>query len=59
LGFPAESAVRLQAASHTQINDTWLIKKQLTSKPAEWIAEHHLKQAEAAEILIGVAPEHV
>ncbi|ARP81511.1 XRE family transcriptional regulator [Bordetella genomosp. 8] len=56
LGFSAEEAARLQAASRKQINDTRLLKEQLMSELAEWIAEHHLKQAEAAEILMVSRP---
>jgi len=56
LGFPAEEAARLQAASRQQINDTRLLKEQLMSELAEWIAQHNLKQAEAAEILMVSRP---
>jgi len=56
LGFPAEEAARLQAASRRQINDTRLLKEQLMSELAEWIAQHHLKQAEAAQILMVSRP---
>ncbi|WP_027350573.1 helix-turn-helix domain-containing protein [Halotalea alkalilenta] len=51
LGFPAEEATRLQAASRQQINDTRRLKEQLMSALAEWITQHHLKQAEAAKIM--------
>ena len=56
LGFSAEEAKRLQAASRKQINDTRLLKEQLMSALAEWIELHHLKQAEAAEILMVSRP---
>jgi predicted XRE-type DNA-binding protein len=56
LGFPAKEAVRLQAATQQQINDTRLLKEQLMSELAEWIALHHLRQAEAAEILMVSRP---
>ena len=56
LGFSAEEAARLQAASRKQINDTQLLKEQLMTKLADWIAQHHLKQAEAAEILMVSRP---
>ncbi|MDT0498728.1 XRE family transcriptional regulator [Algiphilus sp. W345] len=56
LGFPAEEAARLHAASLQQINDTRLLKEQLMSELTEWIAQHHLKQAEAAEILMVSRP---
>ena len=56
LGFSPEEAERLQAASRKQINDTQLLKEQLMSELAEWIQQHHLKQAEAAEILMVSRP---
>lgn len=56
LGFPEEEAARLQAVSHRQINDTLRLKEQLMAELAEWIAQHHLKQAEAAEILMVSRP---
>ena len=56
LGFPAEEAARLHAASQKQINDTRLLKEQLMTELSSWIDEHHLKQAEAAEILMVSRP---
>lgn len=56
LGFSPEEAKRLQAASKKQINDTKLLKEQLMGELAGWIAQHHLKQAEAAEILMVSRP---
>jgi len=56
LGFAPEEAKRLQALSRKQINDTRLLKQQLMEALAGWIAEHHLKQAEAAEILMVSRP---
>ncbi|MFT0545439.1 helix-turn-helix domain-containing protein [Allopusillimonas ginsengisoli] len=56
LGFPAEEAKRLHAASCQQINETRKIKEQLMSELADWIVQHHLKQAEAAEILMVSRP---
>ena len=56
LGFSAEEAERLQAASRTQINDTRQLKEQLMSELTEWIEQHHLKQAEAAAILMVSRP---
>jgi len=52
LGFTPDEAKRLQAASRKQINDTRLLKQQLMEELSVWIAKHHLKQAEAAEILM-------
>jgi len=56
LGFTPDEAKRLQAASHKQINDTRLLKQQLMEELSVWIAKHHLKQAEAAEILMVSRP---
>jgi predicted XRE-type DNA-binding protein len=51
LSFAPDEAKRLQAASRKQINDSRLLKPQLMEELSVWIAKHHLKQAEAAEIL--------
>jgi predicted XRE-type DNA-binding protein len=56
LGFTPDEAKRLQAASRKQINDTRLLKQQLMKELSVWIAKHHLKQAEAAEILMVSRP---
>lgn len=56
LGFTPEEARRLQAASRKQITDTRLLKQQLMEELSVWIAKHHLKQAEAAEILMVSRP---
>jgi predicted XRE-type DNA-binding protein len=56
LGFSDEEAKRLQTASRQQINDTRQLKEQLMSELAEWIEQHHLKQAEAAQILMVSRP---
>jgi len=56
LGFGPEEARRLQAASRKHINDTRLLKKQLMEELSGWIAEHGLKQADAAEILMVSRP---
>jgi predicted XRE-type DNA-binding protein len=56
LGFTPGEAKRLQAASRKQIHDTRLLKKQLMQELTVWIAKHHLKQAQAAEILIVSRP---
>jgi predicted XRE-type DNA-binding protein len=52
LGFTPDEAKRLQAASRKQIDATRLLKQQLMEELSLWIAKHHLKQAEAAEILM-------
>jgi len=56
LGFTPDEARRLQAASRKQINDTRLLKQQLMDELSVWIAKHHLKQADAAEILMVSRP---
>ena len=56
LGFTPDEAKRLQAASRKQINDTRLLKQQLMEELSVWIAKHHLKQADAAEILMVSRP---
>ena len=56
LGFKPEEAERLQAASRKQINDTRLLKQQLMEELSGWIAQHHLKQTQAAEILMVSRP---
>lgn len=56
LGFSPAEAKRLQAASRKQINDTHVLKQQLMDALSAWIAEHQLKQAEAAEILMVSRP---
>lgn len=56
LGFPAAEARKLLAASRKQINDTRALKQQLMIELANWIAEHQLKQADAAQILMVSRP---
>src|SRR6266496_3867373 len=54
--FTPDEAKRLQAASRKQINDARLLKQQLMEELSIWIAKHHLKQSEAAEILMVSRP---
>lgn len=56
LGFSPEDAKRLYVASKKRINDTKRLKEQLMGELATWIEQHHLKQAEAAEILMVSRP---
>ena len=56
LGFSTAEAERLNLASMKQINDTRQLKEQLMGELAAWIEEHHLKQAEAAEVLMVSRP---
>jgi predicted XRE-type DNA-binding protein len=51
-----DEARRLHAASRKHINDTRLLKQQLMEELSVWIAQHHLKQVEAAEILMVSRP---
>jgi transposase/predicted XRE-type DNA-binding protein len=56
LGFPADEAERLHAASQKQINDTRLLKEQLMIELSTWIEQNNLKQSEAADILMVSRP---
>jgi predicted XRE-type DNA-binding protein len=49
-------ARRLHAASRKHVNDTRLLEQQLMKELSVWIAEHRLKQAEAARILMVSRP---
>ena len=51
LGFDPADAARFHTESQQRINDTKAIKEQLMDELSKWIAENHLKQAEASEIL--------
>ena len=55
-GFPEEEARRLHSASLQQINDIRELKEQLMGELAAWIDQHHLKQSQAAEILMVSRP---
>ena len=56
LGFTQEEAHQLHLASQQQINDTRQLKEQLMAELSGWIEQHHLKQAEAAKILMVSRP---
>lgn len=56
LGFSPAEARRYHAASRAQIDHTLALKEQLMGELASWIEEHHLRQAEAAEILCVTRP---
>ena len=56
LGFSPQEAKRLHAASRKHINHTQRLKRQLMDELSSWIAKHHLKQAEAAEVLMVSRP---
>jgi predicted XRE-type DNA-binding protein len=51
LGFTSDEAERYQAESQALIAQTLALKEQLMGELVSWIDLHHLKQAEAAEIL--------
>jgi len=51
LGFSADEAQHLHAASLREIDDTRVLKQQLMAELTNWIAENRLKQADAAQIL--------
>ena len=56
LGFSASEARKLHAASRKQINDTRLLKQQLMAELSNWITEHQLRQADAAQVLMVSRP---
>lgn len=56
LGFEPAEAQRLHADSQQQINDTKALKAQLMAALAQWMEDNHLKQADAAEILMVSRP---
>jgi len=56
LGFSTEDSDRFQAESRQQINDTKALKEQLMTELSKWISDNHLKQADAAEILMVSRP---
>lgn len=56
LGVSPEEVELIQVVSRQQTHDKQLLKEQLMSELAEWIKQHDLKQAEAAEILMVSRP---
>ena len=56
LGFSLADAAQFQAQSQQQINDTRALKAQLMGELAKWIDSNHLKQTQAAEILMVSRP---
>ncbi|SIO72998.1 Helix-turn-helix domain-containing protein [Burkholderia sp. GAS332] len=56
LGSPPAGAKLLFDASQKQINDTRRLKEQLMAELSTWIAKNHLKQADAAQILMVSRP---
>jgi predicted XRE-type DNA-binding protein len=51
VGFPPDEAELLHTDSQQRIKAALLLKEQLMGELSDWIAEQHLKQAEAAAIL--------
>jgi predicted XRE-type DNA-binding protein len=56
LGFAPDEAERFQAESRQQINDTRVLKEQLMVELSKWISDNHLKQADAAQLLMVSRP---
>ncbi len=56
LGFAATEAAHFQAESQRRIIDTQALKEQLMDELSNWIADNHLKQTEAAGILMVSRP---
>ena len=56
LGFDTTEAVRFDVESQQRISDTKVLKEQLMDELSNWIANNHLKQVEAARILMVSRP---
>lgn len=56
LGFAPAEAEQFHAQSQLQINDTKALKAQLMAELSKWITDNHLKQVQAAEILMVSRP---
>src|ERR1035437_5194628 len=56
LGFAPAEAEQFQTQSQMQINDTKALKAQLMVERSKWITVNHLKQVQAAEILMVSRP---
>jgi predicted XRE-type DNA-binding protein len=56
LGFSPDEAAQFQAEVQQQINHTRALKVQLMGELSQWIHDNHLKQAQAAEILMVSRP---
>jgi predicted XRE-type DNA-binding protein len=56
LGFAPAEAAQFNAELHQQINQAQQLKLQLMQELANWIADSHLKQADAAGILMVSRP---
>lgn len=56
LGVSPEEVELIHVVSRQKTHDKQLLKEQLMSELAEWIKQHDLKQAEAAEVLMVSRP---
>ena len=56
LGFDATDAAHFQAESQQRISNTKALKEQLMDELSNWIVDNHLKQTEAAGILMVSRP---
>lgn len=56
LGIEAEDAQRLNTSLRTEIDQALTLKRQLMDELSAWIEQSHLKQAQAAEILMVSRP---
>lgn len=56
LGFSPDEAAQFQAEVQQQIDQTRALKVQLMGELSQWMQENHLKQAQAAEILMVSRP---
>ena len=56
LGFDTTEAAHFQTESPQSISDTKVLKEQLMDELSSWIENNHLKQVEAARILMVSRP---
>lgn len=56
LGIEAAEAQRLNTALRAEIDQALLLKRQLMDELSAWIEQSHLKQAQAADILMVSRP---
>ncbi len=56
LGFQAREAKRLHGAAIKQLDETTKLRKHLMLQLNNWMKEHEIKQAEAAEVLLVSRP---
>lgn len=56
LGFQPREAKRLHGAAIKQLDETTKLRKHLMVQLNNWMTEHEIKQAEAAEVLLVSRP---